>query len=95
MKNIYGDIVLNSKKIIVQLNMINEKLEKYIAMQTNIKRQLLENFVWGISKGLGISVGIVILGTVLVLVLKELVTIPVIGKYIAQIIDMVEVYLSQ
>lgn len=95
MKNIYGDIVLNSKKIIVQLNLINEKLEKYIDKQTNIKRQLIENFVWGISRGLGISVGIVILGTILVLVLKELVTVPIIGSYIAQIVDIVEVYLAQ
>lgn len=87
--------MLNNKKIINKLNKINENLEKYIALQTNIKRQLVESFVWGISRGLGISVGIVILGTILVLVLKELVTVPVIGQYIAQIVDMVDMYLSQ
>ena len=94
-KNIYGDRVFNSKQVLKELKSINEKLDKYFEMQNNKKKQLFESFVWGISRGLGISVGIVILGTILILILKELVTLPVIGEYIAQIIEMVDVYLKK
>lgn len=87
--------MLNNKKIIKELNKINEKLDKYFEMQNNKGKQLFESFVWGISRGLGISVGIVVLGTVLVLVLKEMVTLPLIGKYIAEIVDIVDSYLAQ
>lgn len=94
-KNICGDRVFNSKQILKELKNINEKLDKYFELQNDKKKQLFESFVWGISRGLGISVGIVILGTILILILRELVTLPVIGEYIAQIIEMVDVYLKK
>lgn len=87
--------MFNNKQIIKELTKVNEKLDKYFEIQNDKKKQLFESFVWGIARGLGISVGIVVLGTILILILKELVTLPIIGQYIAQIIEMVDVYLKK
>ena len=83
------------KYITLSFIKVNEKLDKYFEIQNDKKKQLFESFVWGIARGLGISVGIVVLGTILILILKELVTLPIIGQYIAQIIEMVDVYLKK
>ena len=53
-----------------------------------IKRNLLA----GISRGVGIGIGITIITAMLVMLLQKIVTlnIPIIGEYIADIVEIVE-----
>ncbi len=67
-------------------------LEEYLARRKNRKHMLVSNLVTGIAKGLGTAVGFTILGAVLFLLLQRIATanLPIIGDFIAQIVDIVE-----
>ncbi|MDN5346836.1 MAG: hypothetical protein PWP65_400 [Clostridia bacterium] len=55
-------------------------------------RLLYLNFLAGIARGLGIAVGFTILGALVIYIIKELalLNLPVIGKYIAEIVRLVQ-----
>jgi len=57
----------------------------------NRKEIIIRNFLSGISKGIGIGIGFSILTAVIVIILQKIVTlnIPVIGDYIADVVDIV------
>jgi len=59
---------------------------------TSPRRVIWLNFLAGISRGLGITIGATIVFFVVVVILRHFVTLPVIGKFIAQILDFVDVY---
>ncbi|RKQ83649.1 DUF5665 domain-containing protein [Brockia lithotrophica] len=59
---------------------------------TSPRRVIWLNFLAGISRGLGITIGATIVFFVVVVLLRHFVTLPVIGKFIAQILDFVDVY---
>ena len=83
---------------------LNNNLEKlnYSSEKSNIfdlmellgsKRKLfVRNFISGISKGIGIGIGFTVLTAILIIILQKIVTlnIPVIGDYIADIVDIVQ-----
>lgn len=50
------------------------------------------NLIAGIFRGVGIGIGVTIVSAILVIILKKVVTlnIPVIGEYIADIVEIVE-----
>ena len=58
----------------------------------NIKKMVFRNFLAGISKGIGIGIGFTILTAILLYILQKIVrlNIPVIGKYISDIAEIVE-----
>ena len=58
----------------------------------NRKEMLIRNLLAGISRGIGIGIGVTIITAILILLLKKLVTlnIPIIGEYIADIVDVVQ-----
>ena len=85
------------KKLNKKLDKINEFLSKREILQIaeligNKKQLLVRNFISGISKGVGIGIGITLITSVIILLLQRLVklNIPVIGEYITDIIDIVE-----
>lgn len=55
-------------------------------------RLLYLNFMAGVARGLGIAVGVTILGTLIIYIVRELAlqNLPVIGKLIAEIVRMVQ-----
>lgn len=83
---------------------LNQKLNKLVNMleKSNIqdisyligdKKQIIfRNFLAGISRGVGIGIGITVITAVLIILLNKLVAlnIPVIGKYISDIVAIVE-----
>ena len=74
---------------------LNEKIDNLIEIlkrKENKKEIIKSNIIAGISRGIGIGIGVTIITAILILVLRHLVTlnIPVIGKYISDIIDIVE-----
>ncbi len=57
------------------------------------KKELFFRNIWsGIAKGIGIGIGVTIITAIIVVILQKIVTwnIPVIGEYIADIVDIVQ-----
>lgn len=84
--------VLNEKLSDMSNKIEGIKINEYVYLMKDTKMLLWKNFISGISKGIGIAIGISILGAILVVVLKNIVTlnIPVIGQFISDIIDVIE-----
>ncbi len=49
------------------------------------------NFLAGIGRGLGFAIGMTIIFGILLILLRRFVSIPFLGKYIAQLIEIIEV----
>ena len=89
------------KKVYEELNQKLDRLD-YIFTKNNVidlievlgnrKSLFFRNVFSGIGKGIGIGIGVTVITAVLVILLQKIVTlnIPVIGEYIADIIDIVE-----
>jgi hypothetical protein len=83
---------------------LNKKLDdlNYLLMKNKVldlaellgnKKELLFRNIWsGIAKGIGIGIGVTIITAIIVIILQKVVTwnIPVIGEYIADIVDIVQ-----
>ena len=95
------DFILNKYRLEKRLNKnlqkLNNSLEKsnifeLIELLGNKKKMFVRNFIAGMSKGIGIGIGFTLLSAIIVIVLQKIVTLnlPVIGDYIADIVDIVE-----
>lgn len=65
------------------------RLSEYIAMMQQPRRMIFLNFIAGLSRGFGFVLGMTVLVGLALFVLRELVDLPLIGKYIARIVDIV------
>lgn len=92
------DEIQNKENILInKIDELNTKLTKSNILEVftligNKKELLIRNFLAGISRGIGIGIGVTIITAVIVILLQKIVTlnIPVIGKYIADIVQIVE-----
>lgn len=80
----------NLEKINEKLD--NNKINEYIYLSESKKKLFLINFISGAAKGLGYAVGFSILSGLMLYVIYSTIDMPIIGKYIAQLIDIVEIY---
>ena len=85
------------KKINKKIDKINASLEKTNIIEIsyimgNKKEILKRNLIAGIARGIGIGIGITIITAIIVYLLRKLImlNIPVIGDYIADIVEIVE-----
>lgn len=82
------------KKQIEDLNnkLENIKLNEYVLLMNDTKKLLWKNFISGVSKGIGSAIGFTILGAIVLIILRKIVllNIPVIGRYLKDILDIVE-----
>ena len=79
------------------IDKINYVLERNQVMDLleilgNKKQILIRNLLSGISKGIGIGIGVTIITAIIVLILQKIVTlnIPILGDYIADIVEIVK-----
>lgn len=58
----------------------------------NKKEIIKRNFLAGIFRGIGIGIGVTVITAILIILLQKIVTlnIPIIGEYIADIVEIVE-----
>ena len=58
----------------------------------NKKEMFIRNFFAGIGRGIGIGMGVTVITAILVIILQKIVTlnIPIIGEYIADIVEIVQ-----
>jgi len=87
-------------EILKKLDKLNEKIQgitlaEYTEMLKSPGRMIWVNFLAGLARGLGIAVGATVLGALFLIILFKIgqLNLPVIGKFIAQIIKIVETYL--
>lgn len=85
------------KELINKINKINYILSKneildLMELLGNSKKFLFRNFLSGIIKGIGTGIGFTILTAIIIIILQRIVTlnIPVIGKYISDIVEIVK-----
>ena len=84
--------ILN-KSIEKLTNMLEEmNIHELIYILGSRKEIIRRNFFAGISRGVGIGIGVTIISAILVIILRKIVTlnIPIIGEYIADIVDIVQ-----
>ena len=89
-KNIYEEI--DKKLDNLNYALTKSKLLDLVELLKNKKQLLFRNIWTGIAKGIGIGIGVTIITAIIVIILQKVVTwnIPVIGEYIADIVDIVE-----
>lgn len=70
------------------------KLMELSELMGNWKEIIIKNFLSGIFKGMGIGIGFTIITAMLIYVLQKIVklNIPIIGQYISDIVEIVEMY---
>lgn len=79
---------------IEKINKLFDKLQvqDLMYLMGDKKQVFVKNFWAGISRGVGIGIGVTIVTAIVVIILQRIVTlnIPVIGDYVADIIDILE-----
>lgn len=67
-------------------------LDAYLRYVKNWKRRLTMDFLSGVVRGIGFSVGFSILGALLIYILRNmaLANLPVIGRFLADLVRIVE-----
>lgn len=82
------------EKAIIQLNKILEEgnFVELGYILGNKKEIMKRNLIAGIFRGIGIGIGVTVITAILILFLQKIVTlnIPIIGEYIADIVEIVE-----
>ncbi|QXM05849.1 DUF5665 domain-containing protein [Crassaminicella indica] len=85
-----GHLEKNIEKISKELE--RAKIGEYVDIMNNPKRLLYINFIGGLARGLGTAIGLTILAAVFFYSLQKTVDLPLIGRYIAELIDIIENY---
>ncbi len=86
-----------NKKINQKIDNINKKLDKSGLIEMsyimgNKKEIIKRNLIAGMSRGIGIGIGITLISSIIVYFLQKLIklNIPVLGEYIADIVEIVQ-----
>lgn len=72
--------------------MDNMRVAEYIEMISNPKRVIFMNFVAGLIRGLGMGIGFTILAGVVLYIMRSWVNLPVVGRLIAELLDIIDTY---
>ncbi len=85
--NLLNKSIENLNKILQEGNFI-----ELTYLLGNKKEMIKRNFFAGISRGIGIGIGVTVITAMLIIILQKIVTlnIPIIGEYIADIVEIVE-----
>lgn len=86
-----------NKKINQKIDNINKKLDKSGLIEMSYimgsKKEIIKrNLIAGMSRGIGIGIGITLISSIIVYFLQKLIklNIPVLGEYIADIVEIVQ-----
>lgn len=86
-----GDALLaRAERAIRRMEML--RLEEYLRYAGNWKRRLLGELLSGVLRGIGFSIGFTLLGALIVMLLRNMAmsNLPVIGRFVAEIVRIVE-----
>ena len=82
------------KRYLERLILIIERsrIRDYMMLTDSKRRLFLINFIAGLGKGFGQAIGFTLLAGVVFFILASWVDLPIIGKYIANLINIIEIY---
>ena len=86
---------LNSGLYRLAVHMERASFHEYTGMFRSPVKFMLFNFLAGVSRGLGVAVGMTIVAALLLYVLAKMIDLPIIGYYVAQIVEIVNKYLAE
>lgn len=85
------------KLLLENIDKLNKSLQKnnfldLVELLGDRKKLFIRNFTSGIFKGIGIGIGVTLITAILLILLQKIVAlnIPVIGEFIADIVDIVQ-----
>ncbi|WP_068778357.1 DUF5665 domain-containing protein [Paenibacillus sp. GM2] len=81
---------LNQRLDFIAAKLEKAKIKDIIENYTNPKRLILSNFMAGLSRGLGLSIGTFIVLGLLGWILSLFVNLPMIGDYIKELQDYIQ-----
>ena len=94
--------MLKGKERCVALSDIEDSLNRISAQLTQIEKSLPPRYAWKrrlfselascVARGIGLSIGVTVLGALLLYVLQRiaLANLPIIGKFLAELVRIVE-----
>ena len=73
------------------IKLLVPEIAEYVEYINDTRKMLTTNFLAGIARGLGMAVGFTILGALLIYFLRQLVllNLPLIGDFIANLVELV------
>ena len=88
----------NVEKLLLEnIDKLNKSLQRnnfldLVELLGDRKKLFIRNFTSGIFKGIGIGIGVTLITAILLILLQKIVAlnIPVIGEFIADIVDIVQ-----
>ena len=85
------------KRYLERLMLIIERsrIREYMMLTDSKRRLFLINFVAGLGKGFGQAIGFTVLAAVVFYILTSWIDLPIIGAYIAKLLDVVQNYRNQ
>lgn len=83
---------LESRVENIALMLEKAKIGEYVAFMTRPKVMIINNFIAGLARGFGMTIGFTLLGAVVLYLLRQAVflNIPIIGNFIAEIVKIVQ-----
>lgn len=93
------DMVREEKE---QLGLVSEKIEavlekmeknrfhEYLDLVSNRKKLIVTNLIIGMSRGLGTVIGVSVVAALLIYILQQMISLPLVGDFIAEIVKMVQ-----
>lgn len=82
-----------NKKLDKLNSILEERNFQELVFTLGSKKEIIKrNFLAGISRGIGIGIGVTIITAFLIVILNKIVTlnIPIIGEYVSEIVEIVE-----
>jgi hypothetical protein len=68
------------------------QLDDLLANFSSPKRIIYINFLAGLSRGLGLTIGTTLILAFFGYIFKEMISLPIIGQYIADLLDIIDFY---
>ncbi len=88
-----SDKIANTNQIEkLSRKMDNIRVAEYIEMISNPKRVIFLNFIAGLTRGLGMGIGFTVLAGIVLYLMRSWVNLPVVGKLIAELLDIIDTY---
>ena len=83
-------VIRRLERLAQRLDML--RLDAYLRYANNWKKRMFFEFLSGIARGIGFSIGFSILGALLLYILRNiaLTNLPVIGRFLAELVRIVE-----
>ncbi len=83
--------LLSRKLDQISFNMEKTRIKEYVEYLEHPRKMLFSNFMAGIARGFGASIGFTLLAALIMYILRYLVqwNLPVIGKFISEIVNIV------